>query len=195
MKFSKRIRFTIFLLAVHMVVGAYTFAQISVGAKAGWIHSWMNVSSDEYNDDYNGFCGGLVLSYKINDLFSVRTDLLYSKRGYEIKDGAINDNGKIVDVDASFDYLNIPIVFEYFPLKFLYLQAGPQIDIQIGRDLYYNNKKMSDSLFGEKQLLGVGAIFGVGAIYKDFFWKCSSIVDLSGRLKIQKIISRLTHYH
>ena len=169
MKYPKRFAVMICLLAIQAMACTYTFAQLNVGVKAGWIHSWMNVTSDEYEDDYDNFCGGLAFSYKINESFSVRADLLYSKRGYEVDDGAISDSGKLVDVDVSFDYLNVPIVFEYFPLKYLYLQAGPQIDVQIGRNLYYDNKKMADSLFGKKQWLGAGAVVGVGATYKNLF--------------------------
>lgn len=150
--------------------GIRLFAQnVSIGAKVGWYHSWMNVTSVDYVDNFNSFSAGVLASYKLNKSLSLRSELLYTRRGYSVDNGYINDVGILKDVDVELDYLNIPLMIEYYPMSFLYFHAGPSMGIQIGREIFLDKHKESDNLFGKKQWFDVGLILGAGLKYKGLF--------------------------
>ena len=67
------------------------------------------------------------------------------------------------DVKGSLNYLSIPLILNYRPVKFLSLQAGPQFGILLNKDqsLFENGKEAFKH--GDFSMLG-GAQLNIGAI-------------------------------
>jgi hypothetical protein len=66
--------------------------------------------------------GGLVANFELQEQFFVRTELSYSKRGYQRPATATATKGTI-----SYNYLSIPLLAGYQPVKNLSIMAGPEL--------------------------------------------------------------------
>jgi hypothetical protein len=91
-----------------------TYAQgIDVGIKAG--ATFANLTDVTDASTKTGFVGGAFITLKFSDKIAIQGDLLYSQQGAEFDADKIN-----------LDYINFPIVFKYYIIKRLNIQAGPQ---------------------------------------------------------------------
>ena len=76
-------------------------------------------------------CEGLKKEYGITEKFGLQFGLLYSMEGYKGKGIAVTGQGQqigayIADAKFNFDYLNIPILAQYYVVKGLAVKAGIQ---------------------------------------------------------------------
>lgn len=82
--------------------------QVDFGFKGGLNFADINVDGDGVEDDdtesTTGLNLGLFLQVGIGDVFALRPELLYSERGTETSDGA-------VQLDVGVDYIEIPLLF------------------------------------------------------------------------------------
>lgn len=78
-----------FLLA-FILLAQQAESQIKIGAKAGYSIGRLTDNSDNiYTEDYESSSGvdlGVMIEFKVSDLFSLQTELLYTQRGGE-RDG------------------------------------------------------------------------------------------------------------
>jgi len=130
------------LLAFVVVVSSAATSiagEITLGAKAGLIESNITGTPKEWEDAKSyrtGFTGGLVLNYAFNDAFSLQPELLYTSKGVtsNLYEGIVS-----VDVTASFDYLELPVLAKYTFLtdrKFRpCVFAGPSVAYSVGSEL------------------------------------------------------------
>ncbi len=104
------------MIAALSVNAQNEVGQFSVMPKAG-----INISSltkDEGAKSKVGFVGGLEFAYGAAENFEVTAGVLYSMQGAKVKD----TNTKI-----NMDYVNIPILAQYYIVKGLAVKAGVQV--------------------------------------------------------------------
>ncbi|SEC31129.1 Outer membrane protein beta-barrel domain-containing protein [Tenacibaculum sp. MAR_2009_124] len=124
------------LAIVCMIAFATVNAQdVKFGVKAG-----LNVSTIRLDymgqDDPDigsrlGFHGGITLEAKLSDSFSIQPEVLYTQRG-----------AKIEDATFKVDYISLPVMAKYYPIKGLSLEVGPEVSFLV-------NDKVVDNVLGE----------------------------------------------
>lgn len=74
------------------------------------------------------FHGGAFVDIEINEKFHIQPELIYSGQGTKF-DLIINYEGTNYNTTDEFrlSYINLPIMFKFYPQKSFYLAAGPQI--------------------------------------------------------------------
>lgn len=126
---------------------------IVTGVKAGF--SLTNISAGNNSQEMKpGFHGGgfIELPLTYYKQFSLQFELMYSNQGYKGKEYEIRDEvtGKVVETNklsnVTLHYLNVPILFKYYPSENFSIELGPQIgflmDASGEYDLYkYNPSK------------------------------------------------------
>ncbi len=106
----------LFLIVFTITLTSTTFAQgIDVGIKAGANFATLTDVSDV--STRTGLVLGAFATIKFSDKMAIQADLLYSQQG------AKGDNGAS---DLELDYIIFPVVFKYYIVKRLNIQAGPQ---------------------------------------------------------------------
>lgn len=112
-------------LAVAAIMSVASFAQVEAGhcyiqPQAGV--TFAKCSGDGRTTDMKtGFVGGLEFGYQYTEQFGVSLGALYAMQGaVGATDSALP--GK----KWSYDYLNVPVLFQYSPIEFLSLKAGVQ---------------------------------------------------------------------
>lgn len=108
--------------AVIMMASTSAFAQHEAGSFTIQPKVGINIAKVTKSDGADpriGLAAGAEAEYQVNDWFSVAGGLLYSMQGCKDKDGGITETLKL-------DYLNVPIVANFYILKGLALKAGIQ---------------------------------------------------------------------
>ena len=106
-------------LGLGLVAGTFAFAQ-TFGIKGG-----MNVSSlsnDANLDDSKskiGFNAGVFMNAPLAESFSIQPEVLYSQYGSKAESGNTSTSLK-------FDYITVPVMFQYNATPEFYLEAGPE---------------------------------------------------------------------
>lgn len=112
---------TILLLAVFNVSFLTVSGQEAFGVKAG-----VNIASlSEFTGRSRvGAHAGVFLHHTINRNWCVQPELLYSAEGQRYF-----SNG--VEHTLALDYLQVPVMIQYYPVPNIYLEAGPQVGILV----------------------------------------------------------------
>lgn len=111
------------LIAMAVVYQSASAQGFGYGVKAG-----VNVSSmsDFVNSrSIAGFTGGVFAELKLLPIFGVSADILYSRQGVKGETAAVNTTTKT-------DYLNIPILANYYIFPGLAVKAGLQPGFLLG---------------------------------------------------------------
>lgn len=107
------------LITVISLTGFFAHAQeISVGAKGGL--NFANISNISGDDRVSGHLG-LFLNAKMNRNWHIQPELLYSWEGQRYWDGA--------QYTTALNYVTIPLMFQYYPVRGFYLEFGPQLGL------------------------------------------------------------------
>lgn len=157
-----------------MMAGFMANAQLSYGVKAGL--NVANLSNSVGGKALVGYHGGGLVNYAVSEKFALQAELLYSGQGCRYK---VADFGFVsLNQNVNLDYINIPILAQYYFAPSFYVEAGPQIGFLAsakddayekedndGRS-YKENLKSTDFSAG----VGLGYIFtkinlGIGARY------------------------------
>ncbi len=109
----------IFLFIV-LAVGFVNAQQARFGLKVGLNIS--TISGFSNADIVPGFNVGGLLEIKINERIAIQPEILYSTQGTEFKS---------LSVKQELNYVNIPVMFKYFLINGLCLEAGPQAGVLI----------------------------------------------------------------
>lgn len=152
------------LLVALLILGQASFAQFTIGIKAG-----ANISkidgrsfSDEFRYGYH--LGGFAI-VPIASRFAIQPEVLFNqiqtRTGTEFRN--IYQPAFDGNTDIRLNYLSIPVLLNYKLGSFLSLQAGPQFGILMdrNRNLLQNGKEAFNK--GEFSMLG-GAQFSLGKI-------------------------------
>lgn len=144
---SIRIMKKFFALAVVAMLSAASFAQTEVGGfffapKAGLSVACLTSAPDKYTNK-PGFAAGVEVGYQMTENFAITVDALYSGQGMECEEKTYFDlqNPTTYEHKVSLDYLNIPILANYYIVKGLAVKAGIQPGILVSA-----KSKVKDSL-------------------------------------------------
>ncbi len=106
------------LLAASCLFSMATEAQL--GLKAGINFANVSNASSINNSNRSGFMLGVFIAPKHKKLISSRTELIYSKQGYNYKNGTKTGN-------VNLDYILIPQLMGINFTKFIQVQLGAQM--------------------------------------------------------------------
>ena len=167
------------LIAVAMVFSllllgdSYAQGLTAKGLKAGLNIANFGGSDAENNSSIMGFAVGGFVVWSFSDNFGIRPEILYSKKGSELK---VEDETTLFPFTGTFNlhYLEIPILFQYTiptpgsfkpnifigPSLSIVLDSKVDLDVLgIGIEVDYEDIKTTD----------FGLVFGVGAVWNDKF--------------------------
>ena len=103
------------------------------GIKGGLNLTNINVDDPEASyDSRTGFHAGLFLRGKFNKVGIQPEVLLFTQR-------AVGNYGSLGDVEDSFTYLSIPLIFKFYPVGGLNLQVGPQFGFLLDGERKFEN--------------------------------------------------------
>lgn len=111
------------------------------GVKAGL--NMTNFGGDADTDGATGFYVGGLVDFTIGENFHLQPELLYSMEG-----------AKTDDVDLGVSYIRIPVMFKYYVMEGLNLQAGPEIAFKAGAD-----DEIDEGIKSMDYGIGVGAAY------------------------------------
>lgn len=126
----KKITLTIILLTTGLFQQDIVAQDISTGFKFGL--NFANLKEDGSSSKGKvGFHGGVFIEAALNEKFSIQPELLYSSQG--AKEEVANYMGYKFSGEATLklDYINVPIMFKYYPIDILSITAGPQIGVLV----------------------------------------------------------------
>jgi hypothetical protein len=164
----KRIILTI---ALFISVVNVASAQFTIGPKAG-----LNLSKehfglkaiDEDTEFKQGVNLGLFGKYMISNKFDIQAELLYSQQGFKSNLLFIDIGGHSIQngYKSSSHYFNIPFVLKYYPIKRVYIEAGPQVGYcfksKISPDEYVDGVNIDYKTIDFSLVGGVGLDIGQG---------------------------------
>lgn len=114
----------------------WLFAQI--GIKAGINFANVTNASSINSSSQSGFHGGLFLDPGSKGIMGFRTEILYSKQGYNYK---TSTNTGVVNLD----YILMPQLMTFNITKFVQLQVGPQMAFLINAKVDSSNESTGNA--------------------------------------------------
>ena len=123
----------VFVLA--MAITSVSLAQgFHMGIKGG--SNLLKIEDKSFKDEFKfGYNLGAFAEINFNKKWGIQPEVLWSQSTYR----TATDIDQIIpgsksDVDVKLNYLQIPLLLSYRPVKFLSLQAGPQFGVLINED-------------------------------------------------------------
>jgi hypothetical protein len=145
----------IVLLTVTLMSLSFSIvnAQHAIGLKGGV--NIANLSGFEGRSRI-GFHGGVFLHHTINSSWCFQPELLYSGEGQRYW-----SNG--VERTLALDYIQLPLMIQYYPTSQLYFEAGPQVGVLVSAqdkvDEETGHLNVKDDFSAAQIALGVGLGF------------------------------------
>jgi len=174
---KKVILSTVALLAI----GVASAQSVKFGAKLG-----LNVANQSYSNDYIGVTspstdpmigfhiGGLA-EIKLTDKFAIQPELLFSMQGSKQTTSEFDTDGYSYTSEdkINFTYINVPVMFKYFVIKKLSIEAGPQVGFLVSaKDKYESTETFEGTVTKESKTVDVKNLhksidfgFNIGAGY------------------------------
>ena len=81
-----------------------------------------------------GFNIGGFVEVKLSEKFAIQPEVLYSQQGTKFKLSGIffsNDEPFKAETKFNLSYINVPVMFKYYAIEKLFIEAGPQIGFLI----------------------------------------------------------------
>ncbi|MDR1379936.1 MAG: PorT family protein [Tannerella sp.] len=160
------------LLAISLILAAtqVVSAQFTTGLKAGLNISDVHFDIPLLNDEIEfrrGLNIGVFGRYFLNDRLDVQAELLYSQQGYRTTTPVTDVGGNILlgGYKSLAHYLNIPVLIKFYPVRRIYLEAGPQAEFCLGHAYSASGKEMEDALSDagfEKNTADLSLTGGIG---------------------------------
>jgi hypothetical protein len=144
----------IVLIAVVLIAGFVSQAQIKFGVKAGAnISMWGGDDAEDLKSKF-GFHAGAIVNIPVNTMFSVQPEVLYSAEGAKSEDVG-------GDTHYNLNYINIPVLFQYNNPSGFYAELGPQIGLLMSAKAKNGDDEedIKEFLKGSNFSLAVGAGF------------------------------------
>ena len=150
------------ILAVFLSLGVQA-QEFGFGAKAGLnFASFSGSDADNFNfEGRTGFHLGLVLELPLAEDFSVQPEVLYSTLGGNTNEFEFE---QATDLEFKVDYISIPVMFKYYIIEGLNIEAGPQFSFNTKSDVTGDNFENDDVLNefeDETNSFDFGGAFGV----------------------------------
>jgi hypothetical protein len=180
-------------ISILLLVAVFSFTQaqgLGVGIKGGVNFANQSIKAlgqniiDLNTDGKTGFHGGAYVVLAFSEKWAVQPEFLYSSQGSEIPD---------LDKLYELDYLSVPILLRWKPIKLLSIEAGPQFSVLLAaKDIDGESIKeeFKNSDFG----LAVGATlhlplgFNVGARY---VWGFTNVMELEDDREVKNTVGQI----
>jgi hypothetical protein len=108
------------LVVVTIALPLSTFCQIGLGIKGGLNFAKVTKASNINAENATGFHAGIFLSPPSKSVLGYRTELIFSRQGYDFKNGTTTGSVKL-------DYLLLPQLMQINISKYFSLQLGAQM--------------------------------------------------------------------
>lgn len=108
-KFTASIATLALLLGLALPMSSQAQSPVDIGVRGGVTQATFYGDDVASNDFRPGFTGGVFLSYKVNQAFSVQPEVLYSVRGAK---NHFNEAGTVEDVRVRQDVIEIPVLLK-----------------------------------------------------------------------------------
>ena len=148
----------VLLVLVGGGVGGARAQGVQVGLKGG--PSYTNVVGQHVEGAaYRwGFHGGVIVSFKLNDRFSLQPEVLYSQKGTK------EDNSS---TRINLNYVDLPVLLRVATgLGGMFVEAGPQLGYLVGSDASIDTRKplarVTSNFAGSYPTFDVGYAAGLG---------------------------------
>lgn len=117
------------IITLMIIISASISAQESkkksiAGIKGGYNLSSVSFDGNSETSQLHGFHLGIYGESFIGKNVSIQPEIIYSQQGYKII-----DNGTTYTQEL--DYINIPLLLKFYPVKSFFLEAGPQFGFSI----------------------------------------------------------------
>jgi hypothetical protein len=108
------------------------FGQLGIGLKAGLNFADVTNASSINNSNRSGFMAGVFLAPQSKSILSSRTELIYSRQGYNYKSNTNTGN-------VNLDYIILPQLIGINITKFVQIQIGAQMAFLINAKVDSSN--------------------------------------------------------
>jgi len=183
----------IILSAIMMMATAGAFAQHAVGSFTLQPRIGVNIANVTDFDEADpriGLAAGAELEYQVADWLSLAGGAMYSMQGFKV-----DVFGS--DATAKLDYLNIPIVANFYILKGLALKAGIQPGFKLSAKASSNDKDielLDDEVKGFDLSIPVGLSYEYKNLVLDGRWNvgATKISEEIDGIKPQNTVFQIT---
>lgn len=146
----------LFVLSIALL-SIFSLNAQKFGFKAGLNLSGVNSSTalNEYQTASlaKGLNGGFVFEYNLAKVFGIRTEALFSQKGYQIEsDVNMNGTDAVINTSLTMNYLEIPLLLK-LKLGPAYITAGPYFAYAVsGKDIAtitVDGKKLAEEQYAD----------------------------------------------
>ena len=159
----------IMMIAALMVATLSANAQNEVGQFSLKPTAGINIATitgDAGQKSKVGFVGGLEAEYGVAQNFGITAAFLYSMQGCKIPADKYINGGANGNANVNIDYLNIPILAQYYLTKGLAIKAGPQIGFNVRHKASYDGETVDIEKIGGINVNSVNVSIPVGISYE-----------------------------
>jgi hypothetical protein len=153
------------LLIMAVAFGTMGFAQgFHIGIKGGTNLS--KIEGRSFNQEFRyGYTAGIFSEININKHWGIQPEVLWNQSNTRTTGEFKNIyHPSLSDVkDVKLNYLSVPLLASYRPVKFFTIQAGPQFGILINRKQNLLDNGRNAFKNGDLSLLG-GVQFNIGGL-------------------------------
>lgn len=150
--FKNMKNYVLALCFVCMAVLGVTAQSITPGIKGGLnIADVSNMNGDNRISGHVGF----FFNSHINHWWSVQPEVLYSGQGQQYR--VINK-----EYTLALSYIQVPIMFQFHPVKQVYLEFGPQIGFLLSANVKDNDNDNKLEVDSDYKKVDAGLAFGAG---------------------------------
>jgi hypothetical protein len=124
----------VFAAALAISTAAFSQAQFSIGFKAGPNFANIDTKSSpgENYSNRTGFHGGAFAQFKFTKI-AIQPEILFSQQGSKVT----FDQS---DIEANYNYFNIPVMIKLYTVAGINLQVGPQFGFVAGGEKKATNR-------------------------------------------------------
>ena len=160
------------MIAAMMIAAVSANAQNEVGQITLQPKAGINISTitGDYNDKKAkvGLVAGVEAEYGITENFGIDFGVLYSMEGCKYPADAFV-NGANGNMNFNLDYINIPILAQYYPVKGLAIKAGIQPAFNVRHKLSYDGESVNMKDLGwEAKTFNLSIPVGLSYEYQSF---------------------------
>jgi len=152
----KKIILSVVMLSATFFVSQ---AQVQYGLKAGanfYTFGGDEVENEDLNSKFGLHIGGLV-NFSVSEKFKVQPEIVFSIQGSKQTDGTD-------ELNWNFNYLNIPIMAQFYVSNGFFLETGPQIGFNLKAEI--KDEESGTTFDLDDEIKSTDISWGLGAGYK-----------------------------
>lgn len=110
-----------------LLFGCINAQKVRFGIKGGLNISTVTVRNENVNGQLSskfGFHAGVYLACRLSEKMEFHPEILYSNQGYHFKGTDLNAK---INEKANINYIALPLMFCYYPIKDFSFEFGPQV--------------------------------------------------------------------